>query len=110
MRQLLSRWRQRAWPARFDTVDWDLAIFVVERLLGTAAALVKTEDLSLGPESRKVLAELQQALGQLMQAVRERNPDLVATLSLPSVDNLPESAGKAALVELINALEETRWI
>jgi multidrug resistance protein MdtO len=110
MRQLLMRWRQSGWPARSDTVYWDLAIFVVERLLASAAAVVKTEDLSLGPESRKVLAELQLALGQLIQAVRERNPDLVKALSLPSADNLPESTAKAAFVELISALEETRWI
>ncbi len=34
MRQLLSRWRQRAWPERFYSVDWELAIFIIERLLG----------------------------------------------------------------------------
>jgi multidrug resistance protein MdtO len=110
MRQLLSRWRQRAWPDRFDSVDWDLAIFIVERLLGTAATLAVIEEPDFGSESKRVFADLQQALGQLMAAVRERNPDLVANLSLPSVDNLPEGAGKAALVELIDALAETRWI
>ena len=110
MRQLLGRWRQRGRPARFDAVDWDLAIFIVERLLGTAASVVKADDLALGPESRKVMAELQLAIEQLMQAVREGKPALVTAIAIPSADSLPESAAKTALVELISALEETRWI
>jgi len=110
MRQLLARWRQRAWPDRFDSVDWELAIFIIERLLGTAATLAVLEEPGFGSESKKVLEDLQQALGQLMAAVRERNPDLVANLSLPSADDLPEGTVKAALIELINALAETRWI
>ncbi len=48
MRQLLSRWRQRAWPDRFDSVDWELAIFIVERLLATAAALAVIEEPDFG--------------------------------------------------------------
>jgi multidrug resistance protein MdtO len=110
MRQLLSRWRQRAWPGRFDTVDWDLAIFVVQRLLATAAALAVIKDFHFGPEEGRVVSGLKGALGQLMEAVRERKPDLVANLTLPSADDLPEGAGKAALVELISALTETRRI
>ena len=110
MQQLLSRWRLRAWPARIDSVDWQLAIFIVERLLASAAAFAATEDPSPGPESRKVLLDVQHALDQLMKAVRERNRDLVAALPLPSANNLPESEGKTALIELIGVLEETRWI
>ncbi|MEI9998892.1 MAG: FUSC family protein [Verrucomicrobiota bacterium] len=110
MRQLLARWRQRAWPARFDSVDWDMAIYIVERLLAAAAALAAAGDLASGPASRRVLAEINQALDRLIEAAQGRDAEILSTLALPSADDLPPGAAKAAVQELIKALAETRLI
>jgi multidrug resistance protein MdtO len=44
LRQLLARWRQRAWQRAYAEVDWELAIFVTERLLSTTAALAALDE------------------------------------------------------------------
>src|SRR5277367_437626 len=65
MRQLLARWRQRAWPAQQHDVDWELGIFIVERLLAAAAALAALGPSVTDERTRLGLTQLAQAVGKL---------------------------------------------
>jgi len=110
MRQLLARWRQRTWPAQQHDVNWELGIFMVERLLSTTAALA-TSNLSLTDEKTRVaLAQLGQTVGELKQAVQDRNREAIRSLSVPSTDNLSESVDRAGIIELAAALSDSRSV
>ena len=110
MRQLLARWRQRTWPAQQHGVDWELGLFIVERLLAIAAALAVLKTSATDERTRLVLAQLAQAVGDLKQAVDERNRHAIRSLDVPSTDDLPDSIDKAGLVELAAALSDCRLV
>jgi multidrug resistance protein MdtO len=110
MRQLLARWRQRMWPAQQHNVDWEFGMFIVERLLSVAAALA-TSNISVTDErTRLVLAQLDQSVDELKQAVQDRNRDAIRSLTVPSTDDLPDSVVKAGIVELAAALADSRSV
>lgn len=110
MRQLLARWRQRRWPVLSHNVDWDLGIFIVERLLTASAALAVVKRSAMDEKTRVAFARFGQTVGKLKQNVRDRNPDAIRSLELPSTDDLPDSVEKAAMVELAAILSDCRSI
>jgi uncharacterized membrane protein YccC len=107
MRQLLGRWRQRAWPRTYAETDWELAIFITERLLSTTAALAALE---LDENVRRALAEFSRAIGELKRAAHDKDRAAIRTLAVPSVDALPEGEQKIALGELAAALADCNLI
>jgi len=110
MQQLLGRWRQRVWPAYQRDVDWELGIFIVERLLSITAGLASLDSSVIDEKTHRALARLGQAVGELKQAVQDRNRDAIRSLALPAMEDLPDSAKKAGIIELVAALSETRLI
>ncbi|HUB66481.1 MAG TPA: FUSC family protein [Candidatus Methylacidiphilales bacterium] len=110
MRSLLARWKQRRWPDRYDTVDWELGIYIVERLLSSAAALALADNAVNDGTTCLVKTQLGEALAQLRQAVENSNPEAIRSLILPSTDDLPDFPGKPALAELAAALSDCRSV
>jgi multidrug resistance protein MdtO len=110
MRQLLARWRQRTWPAQQHDVDWELGIFIVERLLTVAAALAASKTSANDERTRFVLAQLGQTVGKMALAVQVRDRDAIRSLTVPSTDTLPDSIDKAGIVELAAALSDCRLV
>jgi multidrug resistance protein MdtO len=107
LRLLLGRWRQRKWPERYDAVDWDLAILIVERLLAAAALLAAAPQSMAGGAT---LSQIARALDQLETAVRERKPHLLETLVLPPAREVPDGADAAAVTQMIAALGDCRAV
>jgi len=110
MRQLLGRWKQRAWPAPPRNVDWELGIFIVERLLSITAGLAALDASQIDENSRHALSQLSQTIGELKQAIQERNRDAIRSLTPPSMDDLPASTAKTGLIELASVLAESRSV
>ena len=110
MRQLLARWHQRTWPARQYDVDWELGIFIVERLLSVTAALAASNTSTIDEKNRLALTRLSRTVGELKQAVRDRNREAIQYLTVPSTDDLPNSVDKVGIVELAAALSDSRSI
>jgi multidrug resistance protein MdtO len=110
MRQLLARWRQRTRLAQQHDVDWELGIFIVERLLSVAAALAASNISITDERTRLVLARLGRSVDGLKQAVQDRNRDAIRSLTVPSTDDLPDSVVKAGMVELAVALSDSRSV
>jgi multidrug resistance protein MdtO len=110
MRQLLGRWRQRTWPAQQYDVDWELGIFIVERLLAISAALAASRTSVIDERTRVALTQLTQIVGELKRAVEERNREAIQSLTIPLVDELPDSIVKTGIVELTAALSESRLV
>ena len=107
MRQLLARWRQRARPRTYAEVDWELAIFITERLLSTTAALAALE---LDENGRRVLAEFSRTIGELKRAAHDKDREAIRTLAVPSIAALPDGEPKIALGELASALADCHLI
>jgi len=107
MRQLLARWRQRAWPRAYAEVDWELGIFITERLLSTTAALAALE---LDENGRRVLAEFSRTIGELKRAAHDKDREAIRMLAVPSIDALPQGEQKIALGELAAALADCHLI
>ncbi len=110
MRQLLIRWRQRAWFAEQHDVDWELGIFMVERLLSVASGMAALGTSITDEKARLALTQLSQAVGELQRAVQDRDREAIRSLAVPSTDDVPDSLEKAALVELAAALAECRLV
>jgi multidrug resistance protein MdtO len=110
LKQLLARWRQRAWPAQQHDVDWELGIFIVERLLTATAAMAALNHDVNEERTRVALARLARTVGQLKQAVQERDRDAIRSLAVPSPDDLPDSIEKAGIIELAAALSDCRLL
>jgi len=110
MRQLLGRWCQQAWPAPQDEVDWDLGIFIVERVLAISAALAASGTAVIDEMTRATVTYLALTVDTLKRAVEERNRGAIQSLEIPSVDELPESIVKAGIVELASTLVECRFV
>jgi multidrug resistance protein MdtO len=107
MRQLLARWQQRKWPVQPYPVNWELAIFIVERLLSSSAALAasSTTDESI----RRTMTQLGQSVRQLKEAVHDRNPGAIRVLRIPETRDLTDSLEKAGIVEVVAALSDA-WL
>ncbi len=110
LKQLLARWRQRQWPAHQHDVDWELAIFIVERLLSASAALAESDTAATDKRTSLVLAQLARTLGELKLAVQDRDREAIRSLSLPSTEDLPASVEKALIDELVAALSDSRLV
>ena len=108
MKQLLARWRQRQWPIQSINVDWDLAIFIVERFLTISATLAGLNRPVTDEKTRLVLAQLSGIIGQLKQAVHDRDHEAIRSLAVPSTDDLPDSLEKTGIIELVAALSDGR--
>jgi len=110
MQQLLARWRQRNWPAQQDDVDWELGIFIVERLLAISAALAASRMSMADKETTAVVVRMAKTVDVLKCAVEKRNRDAIRSLAIPSLEELPDSMVKTGLVELAAALAECRFV
>ncbi len=110
MRQLLARWRQRTWPAQQYDVDWELGIFIVERLLAISAALAAAGTSVIDERTCVALTQVAQTIEKLKRAVEERNRDVIQSLAIPSVEELPDSIVKTGIVELTSTLAECRFV
>jgi multidrug resistance protein MdtO len=110
MRQLLARWRQRRWPVQSNNVDWELGIFIVERLLIASAALAVSNRTATDETTRLVFARLGQTVDRLKQNVHDRAPDAIRSLPLPSTADLPDSVEKAGIIEFVAILSDCRSI
>jgi multidrug resistance protein MdtO len=110
MRQLLARWRQRTWPSQQYDVDWELGIFIVERLLAISAALAASRASVIDERTRVALTQLAQTVGKLKRAVDERDRDAVQSLTIPPVEELPDSIVKTGIVEVTATLSECRFV
>lgn len=110
MRQLLVQWRLRNWPVLQENVDWELGISMTERLLSITAAVAALNPPAWDERLRQVWDQLGHAVAHLKQAVQERNHEAVRSLVLPVVEDLPDSAEKEALVEIISVLSQCRFV
>ena len=110
MRQLLTRWRQRTWIAQQHDMDWELGIFLVERLISITAALAVSNASMTDEKTRLALTRLSQAVGELKRAVQNRDREAIRSLAVPSTDDLPNSLEKVGLVELASVLSDSRAI
>ncbi len=110
LRQLLARWRQRAWPRAYAEVDWELGIFITERLLSATAALAALDEAGADESTRRALGEFAGTIGELKRAAHARDREAIRTLAVPSPEALPEVEEKAALTELAATLAECRLI
>jgi len=80
MRQLLARWRQRTWPAQQHDVDWELGIYIVERLLAISAALAASRTSAIDERTCAAATQLAQTVDKLKRAVEERNRSAIQSL------------------------------
>jgi len=110
MRQLLARWRQRIWPAPQHDTDWELGILIIERLLTISAALAASGATLMDERTPLGLTRLSQTVGELKRAVDERDRDAIQSLTVPSVEDLPDSIVMTGIVELTAALSECRFV
>lgn len=110
MRQLLTRWRQRRWPAPSLDLNWELAIALTERLISISAALAASGDHSQDDHIRTAWRHLHQTLQRLIAAIHERDHTAIRDLTLPSVATLPDCADKVGIIEIASALDDCRLV
>ncbi|HEX4138733.1 MAG TPA: FUSC family protein, partial [Candidatus Methylacidiphilales bacterium] len=126
-------------------LDWELAIFITERLLSTTAALAALDwadakdptfagrhpersegsvrpplgnvggtdpshSLGMTEPLQRALADFSRTIGDLKRAAHEKDREAIRTLAVPSVEALPDSVVKAALLELAATLADCHLI